>query len=283
MSDPTPVDGSGSSDPLALSVGCEFELEATQPVGAVVQVAPRPQPGVRMRRERWDTGSDHYSYIDLYGNRCERFMIEAGGSRIAYEAELLVTAPADVIEPETPETPVGYLPDDALSFVMPSRFCLPDELGHEAWQRFGALAPGWSRVQAIVDFVHDHLEFTPGASNPWTSAADAYRAGQGVCRDYAHLAITFCRALNIPARYVFGYIPDIDIPPPDEPMDFAAWFEAYLGGQWHTFDARNNTRRVGRVVVGRGRDAIDVALITSFGPLELTGFQVYAQEPRAGR
>ena len=126
---------------------------------------------------------------------------------------------------------------------MPSRFCLPDELGHEAWQRFGHLAPGWARVQAIVDFVHGHLTWVAGASNPWTTAADAYRAGQGVCRDFAHLAITFCRALNIPARYVFGYIPDIDVPPPTEPMDFAAWFEVYLDGRWHTFDARNNTPR----------------------------------------
>jgi transglutaminase-like putative cysteine protease len=180
---------------------------------------------------------------------------------------------------------VQSLPDEVLTFVMPSRFCLPDELGHEAWQRFGGLTPGWGRVQAIVDYVHGHLEFMPGASNPWTTAADAYRAGQGVCRDFAHLAITFCRALNIPARYVFGYIPDINVPPPSEPMDFAAWFEAYLDGRWHTFDARNNTPRVGRVVVGRGRDAVDVALITSFGPLTLTGFEVRAEavrRPRAG-
>ena len=136
--------------------------------------------------------------------------------------------------------------------------------------------PGWERVQAIVDFVHGHLEWVAGASNPWTTAADAYRAGQGVCRDFAHLAITFCRALNIPARYVFGYIPEIDVPPPAEPMDFAAWFEVYLDGAWHTFDARNNRRRVGRVVVGRGRDAVDVALITSFGPVTLTAFDVRA-------
>ena len=160
---------------------------------------------------------------------------------------------------------------------MPSRFCLPDELGHEAWQRFGDLAPGWARVQTIVDYVHGHLEFVPGASNPWTTAADAYRAGQGVCRDFAHLAITFCRALNIPARYVFGYIPNIGVPPPAEAMDFAAWFEAYLDGRWHTFDARNNRPRIGRVVVGRGRDATDVALITSFGPLTLTAFEVRAE------
>jgi transglutaminase-like putative cysteine protease len=211
----------------------------------------------------------------MYENRCERFMIDAGRSRIAYKAELLLTDPADVIEPDTTETPVAALPDAVLSFVMPSRFCLPDELGNEAWRMFGDLAPGWGRVQAVVDFVHAHLEYVPGASNPWTTAADAYRAGQGVCRDYAHLAIT-CRALNIPARYVFGYIPDV--PSPYERMDFAAWFEAYLDGRWHTFDARNNAPRVGRVVVGRGRDAVDVALITSFGPHTLTGFQVRAEQ-----
>jgi transglutaminase-like putative cysteine protease len=263
---------------LMLGVGCEFELSVTQPVAAVMQVAPCPAPGVRIRREQWDTGSDHRSYIDLYGNRCERFVIDSGSSRIAYEAELLLSDPADVIAPGAPETPIALLPDEVLSFVMPSRFCLPDELGNEAWRLFGELAPGWGRVQAVVEFVHGHLEFTPGASNPWTSAADAYRAGQGVCRDFAHLAITFCRALNIPARYVFGYIPDIGVPPPYEPMDFAAWFEAYLDGRWHTFDARNNTPRIGRVVVGRGRDAIDVALITSFGPHTLTGFQVRAEQ-----
>jgi len=275
------TDDPHSTDALALVVGCAFELEAAQPVDAIVQVAPRPQPSVRMQHERWDAATDHYCYIDLYGNRCERFTIAAGSTRIAYEAELLLSSPADVIQPQTQETPVGSLPDEVLSLVLPSRFCLPDELGSAAWQRFGAVEPGWTRVQAIVDFVHDHLEYVPGASNPWTSAADAYRARQGVCRDYAHLAITFCRALNIPARYVFGYIPDIDVNPVDEPMDFAAWFEAYLDGGWHTFDARNNTPRSGRVVVGRGRDAIDVALITSFGPLTLTGFQVHAEVPPA--
>lgn len=276
-----PVQRSG----LTLGVGCEFHIETVQPVAAVVQVAPCPQPGVRMQREQWDASSDHYGYIDHYANRCERFTIESGRSRIAYEAELFLSDPADVIEPDAREMPVASLPDEALSFVMPSRFCLPDELGHEAWQRFGELTPGWGRVQAVVDFVHGHLEFAPGASNPWTTAADAYRAGQGVCRDFAHLAITFCRALNIPARYVFGYIPDADALPTSEPMDFAAWFEAYLDGRWHTFDARNNQPLIGRVVVGRGRDAVDVALITSFGPLTLTGFHVRAEPiapPTAG-
>jgi transglutaminase-like putative cysteine protease len=269
-------DGSGQL-PLALRVGCTFGLDATQPAAAIVQVAPRPQPGLSIRDERWAAETYHYCYVDHYGNRCERFQLAGGPTTITYEAHVVVAQPADVIARRAAETPVGLLPDEVLSFVMPSRFCLPDELGHEAWQRFGGIAPGWDRVQAIVDYVHEYLEFMPGASNPWTTAADAYRAGQGVCRDFAHLAITFCRALNIPARYVFGYIPEVEVPPSAEPMDFAAWFEAYLDGRWHTFDARNNTPRVGRVIVGRGRDAVDVALITSFGPLTLTGFEVRAE------
>jgi transglutaminase-like putative cysteine protease len=259
-------------------VGCTFGVQTTQPAAAILQVAPRPQPDLSIRDELWATDAYHHCYVDLYGNRCERFALPSGSATILYEAHVVVAHPADTIAPEAAETPVGLLPDETLSFVMPSRFCLPDELGHEAWQRFGGLTPGWSRVQAIVDYVHGHLEFMPGASNPWTTAADAYRAGQGVCRDFAHLAITFCRALNIPARYVFGYIPDIDVAPDPTPMDFAAWFEAYLDGRWYTFDARNNTPRTGRVVVGRGRDAVDVALITSFGPIALTDFEVRADQ-----
>jgi transglutaminase-like putative cysteine protease len=264
-------------DALALTVGCQFGLVSVQPATAILQVAPYLQPHVIIRSERWDTNADRHSYLDHFGNRCERFELATGESRIAYEARMVLTRPADLIDSSVSEVPVASLPDEVLGYVLPSRFCLPDELGHEAWQRFGGLQPGWARVQAIVDYVHDCLAFVPGASNPWTTAADAYLARQGVCRDFAHLAITFCRALNIPARYVFGYLPNIGIPPPSEPMDFAAWFEAYLDGRWHTFDARNNTPRVGRVIVGRGRDAVDVALVTSFGPLTLTAFEVRAE------
>ncbi len=275
--------GQATSPPLALSVGCTFEVDSVQPASAILQVAPCPDPYLSIRSERWETSANHHRYVDGYGNSCERFELAAGATQITYDAHVQVMHPADLIAPDACETPVASLPDEVLSFVLPSRFCLPDELGHEAWQRFGGLPPGWGRVQAIIDYVHGYLEFMPGASNPWTTAADAYRAGQGVCRDFAHVAITFCRALNIPARYVFGYIPDVGVePPPPEPMDFAAWFEAYLDGRWYTFDARNNTPRLGRVVVGRGRDAIDVALITSFGPLNLTGFEVRADHAVPG-
>jgi transglutaminase-like putative cysteine protease len=266
----------GADDsPLSLTVGCTFGFETPQPVSAVLQVAPAGSD-LKVEAERWVTDADHHGYVDGFGNRCERLTIAAGASRLAYDAEVVLSSPRDRLAPGTPETPIMSLPDEHIGFLMPSRFCLPDELGHEAWQRFGTLEPGWERVQAIVDFVHGHLEWKAGASNPWTTAADAFRAGQGVCRDFAHLAITFCRALNIPARYVCGYIPEIEVPQPAEPMDFAAWFEAYLDGEWHTFDARNNRQRVGRVVVGRGRDAVDVALITSFGAVTLTEFEVRA-------
>ena len=260
-------------EPLALTVGCTFGFDTPQPLSAVLQVAPSKYDQ-EILIERWETDADHHGYVDVFGNRCERIRIEAGASKLVYEAEVSLSSPDDRIAHGTPETPIMDMTDELLIYLMPSRFCLPDELGHEAWLRFGDHAPGWDRVQAIVDYVHHHLLWVAGASNPWTTAADAYRAGQGVCRDFAHLAITFCRALNIPARYVFGYIPDNDIPSPTEPMDFAAWFEAYLDGKWHTFDARNNRPLSGRVAVGRGRDAVDVALITSFGPVTLTEFEV---------
>jgi transglutaminase-like putative cysteine protease len=263
-------------DELVLAVGCTLRVQTPAPIGAVVQVAPAPATGLALRREEWDTTAHHHTYIDRYGNRCERFAIDAGETELAYDAIVECPLEPDPVVMDAAEVPAIELPDDLLHFVMPSRFCLPDELGHEAWQRFGGMARGWQRVQAIVDYVHGHLEFTHGSSNPWTTAADVYRSQQGVCRDFAHLAITFCRALNIPARYVFGYIPDIDVAVVDDPMDFCAWFEANLGGRWYTFDARINAPRVGRVVVGRGRDAVDVALLTSFGPLTLTDFQVRA-------
>jgi transglutaminase-like putative cysteine protease len=265
-----------SQEPLFLTLGCTFGLEATELTTAIIQVAPRPEAGLSILDEQWQAEAGHHCYVDPYGNRCERIEIEPGETDITYEARVVVERPSDVIVPDAAETPPALLPDEVLSFVMPSRFCLPDELGNEAWQLFGQSAPGWARVQAVVDYVHGHLEYVSGASNSWTTSIDAYRAGQGVCRDFAHLGITFCRALNIPARYVCGYIPDIDAPPRAEAMDFVAWFEAYLDGHWHTFDPRNNCPRVGRVVVGRGRDAVDVALLTSFGQLKLTGFAVRA-------
>ena len=161
---------------------------------------------------------------------------------------------------------------------MPSRFCDSDKLLDLAWTLFGAVTPGWPRVQAICDFVHNRITFGYQHARPSRTASESYQEGIGVCRDYAHLAVAFCRALNIPARYCTGYLGDSGMPPPYAPGDFAAWFEAYLGGEWHTFDPRNNTPRIGRVLVARGRDAADVAMVTTFGPNTLDTFKVWCDE-----
>jgi transglutaminase-like putative cysteine protease len=174
--------------------------------------------------------------------------------------------------------PPEELPDDLLLYTLPSRYCLPDVLGQEAWDRFGSVAPGYGRVQAICDHVHDHLRFAYGSSNAWTTAADVHQSGYGVCRDFTHLAVSFCRALNIPTRYVFGYLPVIEAEDPGVPMDFAAWMEVWLGDRWWTFDPRNNHRRKGRVLIGRGRDAADVAMLTTFGAPVLESMTVVSEE-----
>ena len=192
-----------------------------------------------------------------------------GRTRFAYDAMAVVPDEVDPYAPDAPQMPVEALPDDALLYTLPSRYCLSDVLSDRAWELFGNTEPGWARVQAICDFVHGHVNFGYGSSTPDTTAVDVYENAAGVCRDFAHLAVAFCRAMNVPARYAFGYLPDIDVPPPYAPMDFCAWFEAYLGGSWWTFDPRNNERRRGRVLIGRGRDALDVAMVTTYGAATL--------------
>ncbi|MBV9758156.1 MAG: transglutaminase family protein, partial [Alphaproteobacteria bacterium] len=163
-------------------------------------------------------------------------------------------------------------------FLLGSRYCETDRLSETAWALFGQTPPGWARVQAICDYVHQHVTFGYQHARPTMTARDAYLERRGVCRDFMHLAVTFCRCMNIPARYCTGYLGDIGVPPQDDPMDFSAWFEAYLGGQWHTFDARHNKPRIGRILVGRGRDATDVAISTSYGPSKLARFEVITEQ-----
>jgi transglutaminase-like putative cysteine protease len=217
-------------------------------------------------------------YTDLYGNPCLRAVLPAGRSSFRYQALAVVPDRTEEVDPEAPERAPDDLPDDTLIYTLPSRYCLPDVLGDEAWSRFGGLAPGYRRVQAICDYVHGHLTFQYGSSTALSSAVDVNRAGRGVCRDFTHLAISFCRALNIPARYVFGYLPDMDVPPDPAPMDFAAWMEVWLGDRWWTFDPRNNMPRKGRILIGRGRDASDVAMATTFGGPRLESMLVQAEE-----
>lgn len=264
---------------LLVRVGCEFVYEAEAPVPAVLLVRPE-DVGHRVRSEGWLAEPDLsvHDFRDLYGNRARRLTLPAGSVRLRYDADVEISAePADT-DWSARELRVEELPDDTLVYTLPSRFCLSDELAGEAWERFGATEPGWPRVQAICDWVHGALRFEYGTSFPQTTSVDALRAGTGVCRDFAHLAITFCRALNIPARYAFGYLPDIAVPPPTSPMDFCAWFEAYLGDRWWTFDPRNNVRRVGHIAIARGRDALDTAMVTTYGAARLTAMTVWADQ-----
>jgi transglutaminase-like putative cysteine protease len=222
-------------------------------------------------------------YQDVYGNLCTRLEAPAGLLRITTDALL---EDSGLPEPEllsAVEPYTGDLPQDALIYLLPSRYCESDLFADEAQRLFGHLAPGWSRVQAICDFVNKHVSFGYQYARCTKTALETYGERQGVCRDFAHLAITFCRSMNIPARYTTSYLGDIGVPVVDAPMDFAGGMEAYLGGAWHTFDPRNNARRVGRLTIARGRDAADVAISTAFGPSSLKVFRVWTDEISAAQ
>jgi transglutaminase-like putative cysteine protease len=264
-------------------VGCEFVHVAAVDTPAVFQVAPQDGAPISLARQEWSTEPQLRTrrYTDLYGNPCSRVVLPAGRSALRYDAVVLVPDATEDADEQAPELPPDEMPDEILVYTLPSRYCLPDMLGDEAWSRFGGMPPGYTRVRAICDHVHDHLTFSYGSSGPWSTAVDVNISGFGVCRDFTHLAISFCRALNIPARYVFGYLPDMDIPPAPVPMDFAAWMEVWLGDRWWTFDPRNNRRRKGRILIGRGRDASDVAMVTTFGAPLLESMSVHAAEEPA--
>lgn len=218
-----------------------------------------------------------HAYRDLFGNLCRRLVAPAGDFSLWGDGTVTDSGLPDPVVPEAAEVPVPKLPDESLVYLMGSRYCETDRLSQIAWDLFGPVAPGWNRVQAICDFVNSHIAFGYDQARATRTAFEAYGEGVGVCRDYAHLAITFCRCLNIPARYVNGYLGDIGVPIAD-PMDFSAWMEVYLDGCWMTFDPRNNAPRIGRIVVARGRDAADIPLINSFGPHTLKSFRVWTYE-----
>ena len=263
-----------------LAVGCDFTYEAAVPTPAIFQVQPHASTRVTVRSESWSSTPDMAlrDYVDLYGNPCTRVVLPSGTSSFRYTADVEVPDAVEDVDHHAREIAPDDLPDDTLIFTLPSRYCLPDVLGAEAWTLFGGMRPGYPRVQAICDHVHSHLTFAYGSTTAWSTAADVNGTRLGVCRDFTHLAISFCRALNIPARYVFGYLPDLDIPDDGAEMDFAAWMEVWLEDRWWTFDPRNNVGRKGRVVIGRGRDAADVAMATTFGGPVLRAMTVHAAE-----
>lgn len=218
------------------------------------------------------------SYRDGFGNWCTRLVAPQGDLRIFSNAVINDPGTTDPVFPAAEQHLVEALPEETLVFLVGSRYCETDRLSDIAWRLFAQSPPGWGRVQAICDFVNQHIKFGYEFASPTKTAWDAFHEQRGVCRDYAHLAIALCRCMNIPARYCTGYLGDIGVPPPHGPMDFAGWFEAYLGGQWHTFDPRNNVPRIGRVLIARGRDAADAAITTTFGPHTLENFVVRTEE-----
>jgi transglutaminase-like putative cysteine protease len=255
-----------------------FDCPQVTPMLLVLSIHPSRVPDlITPQRIVFDRDVIPYDYVDSFGNVCTRIIAPAGRTAIRTDFVISDSGLTDAVVPNARQHDITELPNDALIFLLGSRYCETDRLSETAWALFGNTPPGWARVQAICDYVHDWIVFGYEHARPTSSAWYSHVERKGVCRDYAHLAITFCRCMNIPARYCTGYLGDIGVPRVD-PMDFSAWFEAYLGGQWHTFDARNNMRRIGRILMARGRDATDVALSTSFGPLVLAGFNVVTDE-----
>ena len=266
---------------MRIHIGCElaFQLPYPTPILMLLNVHPTREADLEVKdtivtvpavpMERFD---------DMFGNRCTRLVAPAGRFAITVYGVIRDGGEWDAVDESAVQHPVEDLPADTLGFLLASRFCESDDLSNEAWRLFGATEPGWKRVKAIVDFVHRHIAFDYQDASVSRTAAIAYAEGRGVCRDYAHLAVAFCRAMNVPARYCTGYISDIGLEPPFGPGDFAAWIEVYLGGRWHMFDPRNNAPRKGRILMAYGRDAADVSLTHTFGSSWLDGFRVWTDE-----
>jgi transglutaminase-like putative cysteine protease len=217
-------------------------------------------------------------YFDKFGNICTRLVVPPGLIEIRNEFMIRDSGLADEVAPDAVQIPLDELPDDALVYLLGSRYCDTEKLSETAWKVFGHITGGWQRVQAICDYVHDRVEFGYHHARKDRTAFEGHEERIGVCRDFAHLAIALCRCLNIPARYCTGYLGDIEVPPDPAPMDFSAWFEAFLDGRWYAFDARHNQPRVGRILIARGRDAADVAISTTFGRAHLVRFSIVTQE-----
>jgi transglutaminase-like putative cysteine protease len=266
---------------MRITAGCQITYDCPQPTPMLLMLSPHPsrEPDlIGPAGLAFDPPIPSHGYTDGFDNRCTRIVAPPG--RLIISTRLTVKDPGsrDVLAPQARQRPVQELPDEFLIYLLGSRYCDTDRLSETAWSLFGGSPGGWTLVQAICDFVHGHIEFGYQHARATRTASEAFEERRGVCRDYAHLAVTFCRCLNIPARYCTGYLGDIGIPPVPDPMDFAAWFEVYLDDHWHTFDARNNTPRIGRILMARGRDATDVAITTTFGPCTLSGFQVFTNE-----
>ena len=256
-----------------------FEMPASAAMIAILRVHPSRAGHLRQPDlVRTDPPVEIDAYTDSFGNVCSRFVAPAGKIRIFNSTVIEDSGQLDAVNPSAPQIPVQYLPTEVLPFLYASRYCEVDRFPDTAEKLFGQIQPGWQRVQAICSWVRQAVTFGYHLARPTKTALDVYMERGGVCRDFQHLAITFCRCLGIPARYATGYLGDIGVPPDGSPMDFSAWFEAYLGDRWWTFDARHNTPRIGRVLIATGRDAADVAITTSFGVALMKSFAVITDE-----
>jgi transglutaminase-like putative cysteine protease len=264
---------------IRLGYDISFEIPVEVPILALLNVhASRTQDLLEPDLLRVDPPGRIDVYTDSFGNLCSRFVAQPGTIRLHNSTLIRDSGALDAEDPSAPEIPVKDLPAEVLRYLLPSRYCEVDLMTNVAAELFGDTAPGWNRVKAICDWVHSKVTFGYNFARPTKTALDVFTERTGVCRDFQHLAVTLCRSLNIPARYVTGYLGDIGVPISPCPMDFSAWFEAYLGGRWWTFDARHNKPRIGRVLMAVGRDAADVALTTSFGIARLKNFTVVTDE-----
>ena len=266
---------------MRIRAGFDIAFDCPTPTPMILMLSVRPE---RLRDLitpqvlHTDPGVAVHEYRDAFGNICSRVMAPAGRINFASDFVINDSGMADEFAPAAVQHPVDELPDEALIYLLASRYCETELLSGTAWSLFGGTEPGWARVQAIVDYVHQRITFGYQHARNTRTAAEGHAEQRGVCRDFAHLAITLCRCMNIPARYCTGYLGDIGIPAVDAPMDFSAWFEVFLGGRWRTFDARHNKPRIGRIVMARGRDATDAAIVTNFGPAALVKFDVITEE-----
>jgi transglutaminase-like putative cysteine protease len=266
---------------VKIRIGFDIVYECTQPTPMVLMLNVHPSRQADL--EKPDTiaftpAVPSHIYADTFGNVCTRLVSPAGQLRIFTDTMINDVGVPEPIVPDARQHDIADVPDDALMYLLASRYCETDKLVSMAWALFGTTPPGWQRVQAICDFVNSRIRFGYPHASPTRTAADALTEQRGVCRDFAHLAITLCRCMNIPARYCTGYLGDIGVPRDPAPMDFSAWFEVYLGGRWYSFDARHNMPRIARILIGRGRDAADVAISTTFGYNILRQFNVWTDE-----
>ncbi len=266
---------------MKIRAGFTLAYDCPQPTPMLLVLRVHPSRRSDLLGEEvltFDPPLEALDWTDRFGNACTRIVAPAGPTTISTGFVVQDSGLPEPVALEAEQHPVTELPPDVLDYLHGSRYCETDRLASIAWGLFGHTPPGWARVQAICDFVHMHMSFGYRYADPQRSAFRAYTERVGVCRDFAHLAVTLCRCMNIPARYCTGYLGDIGVPPDIDPPDFSAWFEVYLGGRWYTLDARFNTPRIGRILMAAGRDATDVALSTIFGPARLTHFKVVTEE-----